>query len=162
MDTNIIAALISVIGALVGTWLGGFISRRAAVEAAESSNKTAITIMKQQEFFVAASKFKSAVLYDLIGLYPINQHWEKNQFSRIYDSIPRINTAAAEFRYFVVRKTDFDEAVSEYNKYCRETTFDNVQADILYPSMRKEGEIGKREQFKNVVEHLLSFTVEHQ
>lgn len=158
MDAAFITAIISGISGLVGVWLGGILSRKAALEAAESSNKNAIAIMKQQEFFAAASKFKAAILYELVGFYPINQHWERDQFFRIRDSIPRVNIAAAEFRYFVAGKTDFDNTVSEYSKYSRETTFDSVQADDLYPNMRNEGELGKREQFQKIIEHLISFT----
>lgn len=162
MDNTIIAALIGVIGALVGAWAGSAISRKASIEATKSSNDNAINIMKRQEHFTVASKFKATVIYELSGFYPIDQYWEKDQFSRIYDSIPTINSAAAEFRYFVTSKTDFDKAVSEYNKYCRETTYGNVSSDRMFPSMHKEGEIGKREQFKNIVDHLLLFADKNQ
>lgn len=83
--------------------------------------------------------------------------WDEKRFSRLIESIPRISTAAAEFRHFAARKSDLDEAVSEYCKYCRETTFDSVQGNIMYPKMRKEGSLSLRERFAQIVEHLISF-----
>ncbi|HQU32304.1 MAG: hypothetical protein HRU72_04480 [Planctomycetia bacterium] len=160
MDNTIIAALIGAIGGLIGAWIGGVISRKASIEAVESSNKNAINIMQRQEFFSASSKFKSAILYELSGFYPIDQNWNENDFPRIYESIPKISSAATEFRYFVTRKTEFDRTVSAYNKYCRETTYESIAAYTMFPSMKKERDIGKREEFKNIVEHLLSFADE--
>lgn len=150
--------LIKIIIGISGTVLGGFfgyfsrlfIEHRLAIDRIKEN-------IKLSEIQKASSKFKSFVIYELSGFYPINQHWEKNEFHRLYDSIPRINSAAAEFRYFVGSKTNFDKAIDEYNKYCRETTSKHVSADIMYPDMRKEGEISKREQFKNIVENILSF-----
>lgn len=131
---------------ITGTLVGSLVGYRLSLVLAATNEKRN-----------AASKFKSSVIYELSGFFPIDQHWEKKEFHRIYNSISRINSAAAEFRYFVTRKYDFDKAVNEYNKYCRETTHDSVAADTMYPDMRKEGVVGKREQFKNLVEHLLSF-----
>lgn len=146
MPIEIKTALIGIIAALLGSWAGAAISRRSATD-----------ILKKEQFFVAASKFKSTVIYELTGFYPIDQHWEKKEFHRIYNSIPAINSAAAEFRVFASGKADFDKAVSEYNKYCRETTYDNITADTMFPEMRQDGVINKRKQFKNIVDHFLSF-----
>lgn len=112
-----------------------------------------------QKYDSAASKFCAAVLYELVGFYPINQHWEKKEFHRLYDSIPRINSAAAEFRFFVTSKTDFDAAVDEYDKYCQETKENDIFI-LDFPSMTKPGDIKPKDRFKNIVEHLLSFTNE--
>lgn len=160
MDSNIIASLIGVIGALIGVWLGGIISKRASIEAVKSSNDNAIRIMQRQEFFVAASKFKATILYELIGFYPIDQYWEQKEVHRLCDSIPRINSASAEFRYFVARKSDFDKAISEYNQYCRENRADKAFGMDYSKSMDVKSPNDYRKEFKDIVEHLLSFADE--
>jgi len=141
---------LTIFGGILGYLIRILIEHRLAIDRDKEN-------IKLTEHKKAASKFKSIVINELSGFYPIDQLWNKKHFSRIYESIPRINSAAAEFSSFVNRKTDFDKAVSEYNTYCRETTYDSVSADSMYPNMRKEGQIGKREQFKNIVERLLSF-----
>jgi hypothetical protein len=160
MDNTIIASLIGVVGGLIGAWIGGIISRKAAIEASELSNNNAIKIMKRQEFFTAASKYKASIIYELPGFYPSNQYWDKDNFDRLYKSIPHIMSAAAEFRFFVKSKDAFDDAIKAYDEYCRKTTYDQVAADTMYPAMKKPGELGKREQFKNIVAHLISFADE--
>lgn len=149
MPIDITTALIGIIAALLGSWAGAAISRKSATD-----------ILRKEQFFAAASKFKSTVIYELTGFYPINQYWDENNFPRLYNSIPVVNSAAAEFRYFVASKIEFDKALGEYTIYCRETTYNSVVAEAMYPSMRKEGEIGKREHFNSIVEHLLSFANE--
>ena len=113
-------------------------------------------IIRITEFNRAASKFKTTVIYELSGFFPIDQHWDEKDFPRLYQSIPRINSAAAEFRSFVVSKAEFDVAIKEYNEYCRKTTYRDISC-LDFPSMQKSGDIKPREQFKNIVEHLLSF-----
>lgn len=147
MPIEITTALIGIVAALLGGWAGAAISRKSATD-----------ILKKQQFFSAASKFKASVIYELIGFYPIDQYWEKKDFHRLYASIPIINSAAAEFRNFVASKTEFDKAVAEYNRYCRENTEDKVF--ILDFSQSLPGAKSKKfymEEFKNIVERLLSF-----
>ena len=110
-----------------------------------------------QNFDISASKFRSTILYELTGFYPIYEYWTKDKFPLLYETIPRVNSAASEFKYYVSRKSEFDKAVADYNEYCRRTTYEIVSADAMYPSMRKKDEISKRDQFKNIVGHLLSF-----
>lgn len=151
MPIEITTALIGIIAALLGGWAGAAITRKSAKD-----------ILKKEQFFAASSKFKSSIIYELTGLFPIAQGWDKKNFHRLYDSIPRINSTAAEFSSFVPSKTDFDKAVNEYNKYCRETKYTDISSEKIYPTMRKEGEIGKQEQFENLVNHLLSFANQNQ
>jgi hypothetical protein len=163
MNSNIIAALIGVIGALIGAWIGGIISKRASIEAVKSSNDNAIKIMQRQEFFVAASKFKATVIYELIGFYPTDQIWDEKEFPRFHQSIPKIKSAAAEFRYFVKRKTEFDAAVKEYHDYCQQRKYKNALSRTYFPNSPRppnESGINPVEEFKNIVEHLLSFANE--
>lgn len=114
-------------------------------------------IIKLTEFNNAVSKFRSSIIYELSGFYPIEQGWHKEDFPRLYQSIPRINSIAAEFRHFVASKTDFDAAISEYNKYCRETKESDAFPLLDLPSMEKLGDIKPKERFKKIIEHLLSF-----
>jgi hypothetical protein len=115
--------------------------------------------IEQKEFNKSASIFRSKVLAEFVGFYPVNQLWEKNEWSRINRSIPIINTAAAEFRYFVARKADFDKAISEYNKYCREKTKENIFS-LAYPTMGYGGVEERKKEFDNIISHLLSFANE--
>ena len=125
-------------------------------------HKLAIRRNRLAEAGKAALKFRSIILEELSGLYPIDQYWDDNQFSRINNSIPKIKSTAVEYKYFLAatRRANFDKAVDDFIKYFRENTPLSVAADDFYPSMRKEGAIGKREQFKHIVENLLSFAEE--
>jgi len=137
-EATLLAAIIGGTIGIAGTYIG------------------ASRIIRIQEFYRAASKFRATILYELTSFYPINQGWDKKQFTRLYDSIPRINAATAEFRYFVVRKATFDKAVSEYNKYCRENTGGNVFI-LDFPSTDGKSRKDYMVEFKNIVDHLLSF-----
>ena len=112
---------------------------------------------KVREFNEAANKFRSRILVELEGLYPVTQHWDTNTFHRFKQSITKIESAGAEFRYFIRDSDEFDDAVNKYCKICREITSDRCAAWAMYPTMREEGEIGPREEFANCVEILLSF-----
>jgi hypothetical protein len=118
-----------------------------------------IASQRHNAFINAASTFRSEVLRELVGFYPIDQVWDKNEWPRIYQSIPRINSAATEFRCFVTRKTEFDRAISEYNKYCREKTTDKVFA-FAFPSMEYGGIEEQAKELDNIVSHILSFANE--
>jgi len=150
MPIEITTAFIGIVAALLGGWVGAAISRKSATD-----------ILKKEQFFTAASKFRSTVLYELTSLYPIDQFWDKKEFPRLYQSIPKINSAAAEFRYFVNCKADFDKSISEYNQYCRENTADKVFCLDFYQNMPgTKNRNDYIEQFKNIVEHILSFANE--
>ncbi len=116
-------------------------------------------IIKITEFNNAISKFRSSIIYELSGFYPIEQGWHKEDFHRLYESIPRINSAAAEFRIYVTCKGKFDSTIEEYNKYCRETKENDAFPLLDLPSMENPGDIKPKERFKNIVDHLLSFTI---
>lgn len=149
MPIEITTALIGIISALLGGWAGAAISRKSATD-----------ILRKEQFFNASSKFRATVIYELSGFYPIKQFWEKNDFCRLYNSIPKINCASAEFRYFTVRKTEFDEAVEKYNQYCRET-YEKDVFNIALTSMNFDTIKAHKERFDSVVKHLLSFANEN-
>ena len=160
MTDTILGAVIGVGGAIIGAILAGPVTYYFSKVLIKITHKNAIDLMQRQEFFAAASKFKATVLYELIGFYPIDQYWEQKEVHRLRDSIPKINSAAAEFRYFVARQSDFDKAVSEYNQYCRENRADKAFGMDYSKSMDVKSPNDYRKEFKDIVEHLLSFTDE--
>jgi hypothetical protein len=113
--------------------------------------------IQSKEFNVAASAFRNKILTELIGFYPINLVWNKKDWHKIRESIPVINSAAAEFKYFVTFKDDFDKALNRYNKYCNEKTEEKVFA-LAYPTMGYGGVEEHKKEFDGIVKHLLSFT----
>ncbi|MBW2608049.1 MAG: hypothetical protein JRD05_10485 [Deltaproteobacteria bacterium] len=109
----------------------------------------------------AAIKFRNKILTELEGLYPVTHYWDKNIFPRFYVSIPKIESAAIEFRHYVFHKTAFDSAVKVYCEYCKNITWNKVSAYAMYKdSMYKPDDKGPREKFKHIVESLLSFAKE--
>ena len=115
---------------------------------------------KINKFSAEAAKFRSKVLAELEGIYPIPSVWQPQDYSHFRQSINKVETAAAEFRYLVKRKTEFDVAMKEYREYCEKATFEGVSAWFTYTSWRSPDDIGPMETFKNIVEHLFSFADE--
>jgi hypothetical protein len=113
-----------------------------------------------KEFNQAASAFRSKILAELEGLYPITQVWNRADYSRFTQTIPKIHTIAQEFCFRVKRKSEFDAAVKEYCDYCNQISWEQCAGWEMYPSMRKEGEISPREKFDHIVKSLLSFAEE--
>ena len=70
MSDTIISALISIIGVLLGLYIGGRISRNASIEAVESANKNALTLMQRQEFNQADETFRAAFIKEQRLLAP--------------------------------------------------------------------------------------------
>jgi|GEM_PF-6051857 len=139
-----------VITGLLGALVSAIITHRLTIWRMKENNKLAM-------FSEAGKNFRFTVINELTGLYPINQGWYTDNFPRLLESIQAVNTAAAEFRYFVKSQTAFDKAVAEYNEYCRKTTYAEVQAYEMYDKSRKPGDIGPKNRFNNIVNHLLSF-----
>jgi len=111
----------------------------------------------KERFDKAADIFRNRVLTELKGLYPVTQYWDKATFQIISNSITEIESAVEEFRFFVTRKAQFDTAIKEYCDYCKIISWEECAGWSMYPTMRKEGEVGPREKFNNIVKHLLSF-----
>ena len=151
IDTFITFSVGGIIGYFVHTFIDHFLAKRRAAED-----------RKAKRFDEAAITFRRAVLAELEGIYPVSSIWDRNVFPRFRQSIPKIQSAAAEFRYFVKRKTEFDSAVKEYRDYCSKVTYEGVSAWHMYPSMREPGDIGPVEIFKNVIDHLFSFAEGHK
>jgi hypothetical protein len=117
----------------------------------------AIKRKRKTRFRQAAATFKSRVLAELEGLYPVTQYWDMQTFPRFSQSIIEIESAAAGFIFYVTRKRAFDSAVKEYCDHCKEISWKQCAAWDMYPSMRKEGEISPRKKFDHLVKNLLSF-----
>lgn len=143
--------------AVVGALIGGGIAYLISNKQIGTAHRNALELIQRQESLRVASKFKASIIYELSGFYPVNQYWDKDNFDRLYKSIPRVMSAAAEFRFYVSRKDDFDTAIKDYDEYCRLTKFDEIISPDKFPSMSY---IDKREQFKNIVGHLISFVDE--
>lgn len=137
-------------GGAVGYLVRTLIDHRLAKNRAEEDRRA-------KEFMGAAVKFRSAIINELVGFYPVNQYWDKTEFYRLYQSLPKIKSAAADFSFFIESKTALDDAVKDYDEYCRKTTWEHVSASIMYPDMRKDGEISPCDKFEHLVNKLLSF-----
>jgi len=144
----IIGAITTILAAFGGAALGAYFAYKTGMKLVQATHKNAI-----------ASKFKATVIYELTGFYPIVNLWDKNEFPRLYQSIPKINSAAAEFRYFVTREADFDKAISEYNSYCRDTK-ESDAFGFDYKDMGSKTTKDHQNDFINIVEHLISFANE--
>ncbi len=138
------------VGGVLGYLIRTVIEHRLAIDRIKEN-------IKLTELNKASSKFRSSILYELTGLYPIDQHWERENIQHLYNSLPLINSIASDFRYYLSEKEEFDNTVRKYNKFCREITYNSLVADSMYPSMRKEKEMGKKEEFANIINQLLSF-----
>ncbi|HXE96935.1 MAG TPA: hypothetical protein VN642_11045 [Dongiaceae bacterium] len=93
-----------IIGSILVAVFGGYITYR---------------IYRKTRFSQAAAIFRTKVLTELEGLYPIPTNWppETMMIDRILkEKFPKLQIAVAEFRPFLSRseKTAFDEAWSSY------------------------------------------------
>lgn len=106
----------------------------------------------------ASIKFRGKILTELKGLYPVTQYWDKSLFPRFRQSIPEIETITTEFSYFVpfYRKWSYKKALKNYCEYCNKITWNNVASFPFWPDFPTPSK-NPREQFKEIVEHLLSF-----
>ncbi len=149
IDNVVVFSLGGIAGYLVRTLIDHFLAKIRTREDREA-----------KKFDDAVVIFRSKVLAELEGIYPVTQIWQPEIYPRFRSSINKVETAAAEFRYFVKRKAEFDTAVKEYHEYCSKVTFEGVSAWFMYTSTRTPGDIGPIETFKNIVDHLLSFAKE--
>ncbi len=122
--------------------------------------RLALNVQKRNAFNSAALIFRNKILTELEGLYPVTHFWDQSEFHGFRQSIPKIQSAAAEFRFYLTHKDKFDNAVKEYNSYCNEITWEKCVGYDMYPSMRKPGDKGPIEKFKHIVEELLSYAKE--
>ena len=122
-----------------------------------------INAQKHSAFITAATSFRNKVLNALEGIYPITlSWWDENLFPKFQQSVSKIKTAGAEFRHFVKRKTKFDAAIKDYHDYCQRRTYERGVPHMTYPNSPgiPKTENDPIKEFKNIVEHLLSFADE--
>lgn len=108
----------------------------------------------------ASREFRSKVLGELHGLYPIPRCLGKDSFDRFTESLPAIKSAAAEFRHFLPseRRKSFDNALSMYCEHCSKITWESCATFNIVPEMKKPEDEGPKEIFRQHVNALLSFT----
>jgi len=148
IDNIVVFSLGGVAGYLVRTLIDHFLAKSRTREDREA-----------KRFEDAATSFRSKVLAELEGIYPITRPWwDESVLPRFQQSISKVETAAAEFRHFIKRKPEFDNAVKEYREYCQKRIYERASAWSMYPDMHTPDDIGPAETFKNIVEHLFSFT----
>ncbi|UTG93650.1 hypothetical protein [Geobacter sulfurreducens] len=115
---------------------------------------------KIKEFNQAAATFRGKVLAELEGLFPSRNGWNREEYARFKQTIPKIETIAQEFSFHLERKKEFDKAIYQYCNYCKQITWDQCAAWSLYPTMRKEGELPPWAKYDHLVKTLLSFAEE--
>ncbi len=115
---------------------------------------------EREKFNDAAAAFRNKVLNALEGIHPIScSWWDESLFPKFQQSVPIIETAVAEFWYFVKRKTAFDGAMKDYRDYCQQRKYIRGAPHMAYgntPTLPKS-EPDPIEEFENIVNHLLSF-----
>ncbi|HDH13347.1 MAG TPA: hypothetical protein ENG83_14315 [Nitrospirae bacterium] len=107
----------------------------------------------------AAIVFRSKILAELEGLYPVPRYLKDDVFKRFRESIPGIESAAAEFRHFVpsCSKNSFDTALKNYCEHCNKITWESCVTFNILPGEGKPEDIGPKEIFRQNVNALLFF-----
>jgi Ni,Fe-hydrogenase I small subunit len=110
----------------------------------------------------AAAEFRDKVMAELEGLYPIKKYWKSEIFHRFGETIPAIESAAAEFRRFIPSgsRESFDSALKKYCEHCKEITWGECATFGIVPGERKPEDEGPKEIFRQNVNALLSFAKE--
>ena len=108
----------------------------------------------------AADRFREKVLAELKGLYPVPKHWEDSAFMRFSETVPRIESAAAEFRHFLSsnERKSFDTAIRNYCDHCSSINWESCATFGIIPEKRKPQDEGPKEIFRQNVNALLAFT----
>ena len=107
----------------------------------------------------AADVFRTKVLAEIEGIYPIPRYIDTDVFEKFRESVPKIESAAAEFRHFVPSgsQNSFDNALKNYCDHCNRITWEECVTYNAVPVKRKPEEIGPKEIFRQNVNTLLSF-----
>lgn len=107
----------------------------------------------------AAAAFRSRVLTAVEGLYPVTKYWRREVFDRFRETVPEIESAAAEFRHFIPLKSraSFDTALKNYREHCNNITWESCAGFNICPEKKFTEEIGPKEIFRQNVNALLDF-----
>lgn len=104
--------------------------------------RLSLNVQRHNAFIIASGTFRSKILAELEGIYPIvRPWWDESDFPRFSQSINKVESAATEFRYFIKRKADFDIAVKAYREYCKKQQYEGALAWSIIPDIQKPGEI---------------------
>ena len=108
----------------------------------------------------ASHEFRAAVLAELKGVYPIPRYLDIEVCGKFSQSIPKIESAAAEYRQFIPTdsKKAFNTALQDYREHCSRIRWESC---VTYNTSRDRSnpeEIGPKEVFRQNVNALLSFT----
>lgn len=122
-------------------------------------------IYKKTRFNQAADVFRSSLLAELEGFYPAIHYWNGADYTKIQQTIPKIENIAAIFGHFLngIAKSEFNTAVQEYCNYCKAINKmnDSARAMFDHPSSPKpETEPLTTENLARHVDNLLSFAKE--
>lgn len=114
-----------------------------------------------KNYFSASKQFRNTIYTELEGIHPaIHAYIPTDEINtKIWQSIPKIVTAASEFSHFLPTccKRTFSRAVEHYCDTARKTNWNSQVDDDFYPEMRKPGEINTRDKLKHAVDNLLKF-----
>jgi hypothetical protein len=147
---DIAANNIPIIGAVAAILLVGYLAlqkgRRGKIDTAAQ----------------AALAFRNKVLAELEGLYPVTRAWNNDAYNKFKETIPGIESAAAEFRNFLPadKRGSFDEALKNYCSHCSEITWQTCATFGVIPEVSKPEDVGPKEIFRQHVNALLSFVKE--
>jgi hypothetical protein len=123
---------------------------------------------EKERFNKAADTYSSKVHTALVGIYPVNHSWDSSHYPKFQQSVLDIEIAAAEFMPVIKRKSEpsareLNAAVKNYHDYCQQKKYERAVTRSWFPNSprpRKESGNDPVEEFKNIVEHLLSFANE--
>ena len=106
-------------------------------------------------YISASDKYDATINSILEGIYPDTNSWGRNINDRLKQSIPAVELAVNQFKRFITRKEDIENALQDYKDCCYETTYDEVTKYIMYN--KDKGGFDPREMFKARVKKLLKF-----
>jgi hypothetical protein len=112
----------------------------------------------------AALAFRNKVLAELVGLYPVPRALSSGAYEKFRETIPGIQSAAAEFRSFVPheKRGSFDSALKNYCEHCSEITWQSCATFGVISERSRPEDIGPKEIFRQNINALLSFAKERK
>jgi hypothetical protein len=102
---------------------------------------------EKERFNEAADTYSSKVHTALVGIYPITHPWwDSILFPKFQQSVPKIETAAAEFMPFIKRKSELDAreldaTVKKYNDYCQQKKYEKTWYSSMFPNSPLSGDL---------------------
>jgi len=140
-------------GGALGYFVRTFIDHRLAKSRTDEDRRI-------KGFNESAIKFRSTIINELVGLYPIPIDWPRDIARRFNATFPKIQAAVEEFKPFVPsgQVKAFNKAWLQYYTHCK-----HVVPKAFSPEGKIYGEKTSqevRDEFKHNVDALLSFAKE--